>query len=161
MYFSEAINLYKKIIIVRKDLEMSPGKLAAQVSHGSMAFLTSAIRNPSYTNPVTKGMVSLFGSEPQEDWKDIIGYDFRFVFDKELYEQWINGAFTKCVLQAKNKTQLLKAKPMAESLGMQEGVDFFLIRDNCYTELAPEDEDGPLSILKSISILLNQGWLQA
>lgn len=27
-------------------------------------------------------------------------------------------------------------------LGMKEGVDFFLIRDNCYTELQPEDEDG-------------------
>lgn len=134
--------MYKQIIIVRKDLEMSPGKLAAQVAHGSMAFLTSAIRNPRYTSPRTKGMLTLFGSELQEGWKDIIGYDFEYVFDKDLYEQWINGAFTKCVLQAKNKTQLLKAKSMAESLGMQEGVDFFLIHDNCYTELTPEDEDG-------------------
>ena len=37
--------MYKQIIIARKDLGMSPGKLAAQVSHGSMAFLTTAIRN--------------------------------------------------------------------------------------------------------------------
>lgn len=70
--------MYKQIIIVRKDLEMSPGKLAAQVAHGSMAVLTSAIRNPSYTNPVTKGMVAPFGSEPQEDRTDIIGYDFEY-----------------------------------------------------------------------------------
>jgi PTH2 family peptidyl-tRNA hydrolase len=34
----------KQLIIARKDLEMSPGKLAAQVSHASMAFLTSQIR---------------------------------------------------------------------------------------------------------------------
>lgn len=34
----------KQLIIVRKDLNMSPGKLAAQVSHGSMAFLVSQIR---------------------------------------------------------------------------------------------------------------------
>ena len=35
--------MYKQIIIARKDLNMSPGKLAAQVSHGSMAFLTKKI----------------------------------------------------------------------------------------------------------------------
>ena len=30
--------MYKQIIIARKDLDMSSGKLAAQVSHASMAF---------------------------------------------------------------------------------------------------------------------------
>ena len=34
--------MYKQLIIARKDMEMSPGKLAAQVS---MAFLTNMIRN--------------------------------------------------------------------------------------------------------------------
>lgn len=41
--------MYKQIIIARKDLNMSPGKLAAQVSHGSMAFLSWMIRNNSHT----------------------------------------------------------------------------------------------------------------
>lgn len=36
--------MYKQIIIARKDLDMSPGKLAAQVSHGSIAFLADLIR---------------------------------------------------------------------------------------------------------------------
>lgn len=30
----------KQIIVIRRDLNMPPGKLAAQVSHASMAFLT-------------------------------------------------------------------------------------------------------------------------
>ena len=34
----------RQLIIARKDLNMSHGKLAAQVSHGSMAFLTSQMR---------------------------------------------------------------------------------------------------------------------
>ena len=34
----------RQLIIARKDLQMSPGKLAAQVSHASMAFLTTQIR---------------------------------------------------------------------------------------------------------------------
>jgi rubrerythrin len=36
----------------------------------------------------------------------------------------------------------MKAVKYAEELGLKEGKDFFLIKDNCYTELEPEDEDG-------------------
>lgn len=118
--------MYKQIIIVRKDLNMSAGKLAAQVSHASMAFLTNMIRRQA----------KLFRCEPT------YYYETKLNFAKELYEQWIDGEFTKCILQAKNKNQLLKARTMAEELNMKEGEDFFLIRDNCHTELIPEDEDG-------------------
>ena len=34
----------RQLIIARKDLNMSPGKLAAQVAHASMAFLTNNLR---------------------------------------------------------------------------------------------------------------------
>ena len=86
--------MYKQIIIARKDLNMSAGKLAAQVSHASMAFLTNEIRN---------------------EWSKWINddgnsyYSVELTFDKDLFEQWIDGEFTKCVLKAKNKSQLLKA----------------------------------------------------
>ena len=47
--------MYKQIIIVRKDLHMSHGKMAAQVSHASMAFLTKMIQDhyigPVFDNP--------------------------------------------------------------------------------------------------------------
>ena len=61
-----------------------------------------------------------------------------------MYEDWICGIFTKTVCEAKNRNNLLKAKAMAEELGLEEGKDFFLIRDRCLTELEPEevDEDG-------------------
>lgn len=133
--------MYKQILIARRDLCMSSGKLAAQVSHASMAFLTSLIRNKDYTVPITKGALKEWNTPISEDDNEIVGYDFEYVFDKDLYEQWIDGEFTKCVLQAKNKNQLLKAKTMAEEMGMVEGKDFFLIRDNCHTELEPEEYD--------------------
>lgn len=133
---------YKQIIIARKDLNMSPGKFAAQVSHASMAFLTSLIRNKEFTSPFTKGMIAEWEEEPKEEWKEIIGYDFEYIFDKGLFENWINGEFTKCVLKAKNRNNLLKAKTMAEEMGMVEGKDFWCIRDNCHTELEPEEVDG-------------------
>ena len=36
----------------------------------------------------------------------------------------------------------MKAVTIAQELGLVEGKDYFLIRDNCLTELEPEDEDG-------------------
>ena len=107
--------MYKQIIIARKDLNMSHGKLAAQVSHGSMAFLSWFIRNNA----------------------DLDGHVDGYI-DEDILHNWIEGEFTKCVLQAKNKNQLLKAKTMAEELGMVEGKDFWLINDSCKTELEPE-----------------------
>lgn len=112
---------YKQIIIARTDLGMSPGKLAAQVSHGSIAFLSHFIRNNVDVNGHVDGYI-----------------------DEDILHNWIEGAFTKCVLKAKNKNHLLKAKNMAEDMGMVEGKDFFCIEDNCLTELEPEfiDENG-------------------
>lgn len=121
--------MYKQIIIARKDLNMSPGKLAAQVSHGSMAFLTWMIRNNSRLLPCQGE------------------YESTFRIHEDLYEQWINGEFTKCVLQAKNRNQLLKAKIIAGELGMKECKDFWLIRDNCHTELEPEEDGRTLTVI--------------
>ena len=122
--------MYKQIIIARKDLNMSPGKLAAQVSHGSMAFLSWMIRDNAVGEVFTNVMKPTNKIRIQS-----------FDIDKDIFEQWLDGSFTKCVLQAKNKNQLLKAKTMAEELGMVEGKDFWLIKDNCYTELEPEEVD--------------------
>ena len=128
--------MYKQIIIVRKDLQMSPGKLAAQVSHASMAFLTNAIRNNwSQWIDCVKGT----------EYKTY--YSAELTFDKDLFEQWIDGEFTKCVLKAKNKSQLLKAKTLAEEMGMTENEDFFCIYDNCHTELTPEEDGRTLTCI--------------
>ena len=118
----------RQLIIARKDLNMSAGKLAAQVSHASMAFLTTPLRDA-------------------KDDKDKIkknenkGYVVEVEVDAETYENWICGIFTKTICEAKNRNQLLKAKKMAEAMGMKEGKDFFLIKDNCLTELEPEEMD--------------------
>lgn len=110
--------MYKQIIIARKDLKMSVGKICAQVSHASMAFLSNFIKE----NADIDGRI--------DAW-----------IDKDILDNWINGIFTKVTLQARNKNHLLKAKIMAEEIGMAEGKDFFLIKDNCLTELEPEEFD--------------------
>lgn len=128
--------MYKQIIIARKDLNMSAGKLAAQVSHASIAFLTNAIRNDwSMNKTYFKGV----------EYKTY--YSVELTFEQDLFEQWIIGEFTKCVLKAKNKSQLLKAKTLAEEMGMTENEEFFCIYDNCHTELTPEDNGRTLTCI--------------
>ena len=108
----------RQIIIARKDLNMTPGKLAAQVAHASMAFMSTWIRNHA-------------------DWSGYIE-DY---FPEDIYTGWILQAFTKTICEAKNRNQLMKAVAIANELGLEEGVDYFLIKDNCLTELEPEEAD--------------------
>ena len=54
----------KQIIIVRRDLGMSAGKLCAQVSHASMAFLSNWIRN----NVDLDGHVDGYLSDDVMEW---------------------------------------------------------------------------------------------
>lgn len=115
----------KQLIIVRKDLEMSPGKMAAQVSHASMAFLTTLMQRPQGLTVDGEGT----------------GYHMLIDIDRKVYDEWIKGIFTKVVCRAKNRNDLLKVITVAESLGLKENEDYFLIKDCCLTELTPEETD--------------------
>ena len=114
----------RQVIIARKDLNMSSGKLAAQVAHASLAFLTSRMRDPKETK---------FYYDSQ--------YHLSVNLDKDIYEDWICGVFTKTICGAKNRYQLEKAITIANELGLKEGTDYFLIKDCCLTELTPEEVD--------------------
>lgn len=122
----------RQVIIARKDLGMGAGKLAAQVAHASMAFMTSQIKEKAL--------------------KVGDGYHADISFDADIFEGWISNIFTKTVCEAKNKNQLMKAVTIAEELGLEEGKDFFLIKDACLTELKPEeyDENGQGRVLTCI-----------
>ena len=177
----------RQLIIARKDLHMSPGKLAAQVAHASMAFISSRIRADTYE--VRKYMpfasteidkvtgekkyklypipdIDEFSKQAFNEGKEyftcrhvdpgkpsgryelckneILGYVCGAMIGKETYEQWFCGSFVKTICEAKNRYQLMKAVDFAKGLELQEGLDFYLIKDNCLTELKPEevDEDG-------------------
>ena len=111
---------YRRIFIIRKDLSLSAGKLAAMVGHCAEAYWTNLI-------------------------KDSMHGDNCFLnVDMEIYNNYINGIFTKTICEAKNLNQLMKAKTIAEEMGMVEGKDFSIIADCCLTELEPEyiDENG-------------------
>lgn len=128
----------RQVIIARKDLNMSAGKLAAQVAHAAMAFMTWPMRR------ITPDKVYMDG--------EVVAVMPKMFMQVDVYNDWIKGIFTKTVCEAKNYNQLMKAVTIAEELGLEEGVDFFLIKDCCLTELEPEevDEDGVGRVLTCI-----------
>lgn len=111
---------------------MSAGKLAAQVGHCAEAYWLKLIekyfvsenKNPFLCDDGKLYMVSMM-----------------YIPD-EMYCEYIDGAIVKTICEARNKNHLLKAKTMAEELGLVEGIDFGLVYDKCLTELTPEEEDG-------------------
>ena len=120
----------RRLFIIRKDLHLSAGKLAAMVGHCAEAYWTNLIRN--------KLDFELKGSQ------DIIYATI--ALDKNIYDNYINDKFIKTICEAKNLNQLLKARTMALEFGLVEGIDFGLINDACLTELESENEDGTCTV---------------
>ena len=120
----------RRLFIIRKDLHLSAGKLAAMVGHCAEAYWTNLIKN--------KLDFELKGSQ------DIIYATI--ALDKNIYDNYINDKFIKTICEAKNLNQLLKARTMALEFGLVEGIDFGLINDMCLTELTPENEDGTCTV---------------
>ena len=117
----------RQLIIARKDLNMSPGKLAAQVSHASLAFLTSQMRRLGADKVYYEG--------------EVVARMPKCIVEPQVWDEWICGIFTKTICEARNRNQLMKAVTIAQELGLQEGKDYFLIKDACLTELQPEEVD--------------------
>lgn len=118
----------RRLFIIRKDLHLSAGKLAAMVAHCAEAYWTNLIRN----NYIEKF--------------DFENYYFNIQIPYEIYENYINDRFVKTICEAKNLNQLKKAEVLAADLGLVEGVDFGYINDCCLTELEPENEDGTCTV---------------
>lgn len=113
----------RRLFIVRKDLHMSAGKLAAQIGHCAEIYWLHQIENSlSYDENLTG-----------------LYWSWRMNFPKDVAEEYIMGEITKTVLQARNLNHLLKAKELAENLGLQEGYDFGFVNDLCKTELSPDE----------------------
>lgn len=112
----------RRLFIIRKDLNLTPGKLGAMIAHCAEGYWIRLIeRNISI-----------------EDGKVFAGFEL----DKDIYEQYLCGRITKTVCEARNLNQLLKARDMALGMGLTEDVDFGMINDACLTELKPEWTDG-------------------
>ena len=114
----------RRLFIIRKDLHLSSGKLAAMIAHCAEGYWIRLIEN----------------NISEVDDKPHVSFDL----DKDIYDGYLCGRITKTICEAKNLNKLLQARDMALNLGLVENQDFGMINDACLTELTPEwiDENG-------------------
>jgi len=88
------MNVPKQVIIVRKDLNMPTGKLAAQVAHASIAFLTGRFR--------AVGMLTMGMLPPAQ-------------------QEWVSESFTKVIVWVADEAEFWQVVRDARAAGL--GVD--------------------------------------
>jgi PTH2 family peptidyl-tRNA hydrolase len=112
----------KQVIVVRKDLNMPEGKLAAQVSHASMAPLIEKLRGFSHdlVTPTDTKQRLFIDLIPGDAWKD-----------------WIDGRFRKIVVYVKSEQKLLdifnKAKEAKLPCSLIKDAGFTVFNEPTYT----------------------------
>lgn len=129
----------RRLFIIRKDLHLSAGKLAAMVGHCCEAYWTNLLKN-------TPQGFQAFPIDPADD------VERRVFIPADIWKEYVNGIFTKTICECRNKNQLKKAEEAIAALKAEkdielvEGRDFGYINDHCLTELTPENEDGTTTI---------------
>ena len=133
----------RRLFIVRKDLNLSAGKLAAMVGHFAEAYWTNMIKKDPPLAPALT-----------EDGANASYYRMILTIPRDVMDDYIMGIFTKTICEAKSLTDLNKIKTyidtinndQANSIELNEGIDYGFIHDKCLTELKPENPDGTTTI---------------
>ena len=108
----------KMVIVVRKDLNMRKGKIAAQVAHAATGVLLGQMR----------------GGASHEEYRSAVfdrKYDMTLqVQDKSPLDEWLRGSFRKICVSVNSEEELLTLRDKA----MEQGLLHCLIVDNGLTE---------------------------
>lgn len=132
----------RRLFIIRKDLHLSGGKLAAMVGHCCEAYWTNLLKK-SYKE------AALIDTSTY----NCVG--FPIYIDCNIWHEYVNGIFTKTICEAKNKNQLMKIIELINEHNNQvkhedemliKDIDYGFINDCCLTELTPENDDGTTTV---------------
>ena len=122
----------KQVIVVRKDLNMRTGKLAAQVAHASMKVFFDRMSTKIIEVPVFP---------LDSEYKICSGYIMTPIVKKTLhcYQDdpillWIDGSFAKIVVSCDSEEELYALQKQADDAGIINS----LIIDNGSTEFHGE-----------------------
>lgn len=133
----------KQVIVVRKDLNMRKGKLAAQVAHASMKVLLDHMECQKYAE----------NSESCYIW-------FMDVYESEPLSKWLKGAFTKIVVSVDSEEELFEIKVKAEEQNIMTALitdagrtEFNGIPTNTALAVGPDWADKVDEITKDLKLL--------
>jgi peptidyl-tRNA hydrolase len=161
----------RRLFIIRKDLHLTAGKLAAMVSHCAEAYWLNLLMrsyvkdnefdvlpveipgDPNYWKLYRHPAVYEAAKAAHERGDKTFVYKAEnsrptisvvMELPKDVWNDYINDIFTKTICEAKNLNHLMKVVDIAKELGLQENIDYGFIDDCCKTELTPEftDENG-------------------
>lgn len=165
----------RRVFVIRKDLHLKPGKLAAMIAHCAEAYWTNMLKagiikdNEFVTLPAkeTYGngkvgptlykhpMLYKLSEEAFNAGKDSFTtleedpkktVTIKITLPKDIWNDYVNDIFTKTICECRNLNQLKKAEAIANELGLVETLDYGYINDSCKTDLNPENEDGTCTI---------------
>ena len=120
----------RRLFIIRKDLHLSPGKLAAMVGHAAEGYWLELLK--AYHKGVSSAK-----------------YDHQVcnvLIHEDIWDNYINGITKKTICECRNLAQLYKARDIAEELGLRENNGYGFINDVCLTEIKPENPDGTCTV---------------
>lgn len=124
----------RRVIVIRKDLNLPSGKLMAMSMHLAEAYWTNLLKK------YAKEELTMAEYDPE--FKEV---NVKVPF--QIWKEYVNGIFTKTICEAKNLNQLkTKIEPIVNELNLVEGVDWGYINDCCKTVLTPENPDGTCTI---------------
>ena len=89
---------------------MPSGKVAAQVSHASMAFVVKKIQD-NVVNRDKNGTIS------------------EVVLSNDIFDGWVNGSFAKLILSVRSEDEMNQVMERLNKSEMIENVDYFKIID--------------------------------
>jgi PTH2 family peptidyl-tRNA hydrolase len=112
------MNNTKQVIVVRKDLNMRTGKIAAQCSHASMSFLTKGINLQKTTGHGIKGVKCRYISP---SYNENQGNQITF---------WLTNSFRKICCYVNSEEELKEVHQKA----LNSGLISHLVEDNGATE---------------------------
>lgn len=153
----------RRLFIIRKDLHLTGGKLAAMIGHCAERYWMNLLKNshridneyhtPNYWMRYRDPEVYKLAEEAHNRGEKTFkrkplttrpSYTIIVEMPKDIWNEYVTDIFTKTICEAKNLNHLMKVVDIAKELGLVEGTDYGFIDDVCKTELTPEftDEDG-------------------
>jgi len=146
-YNSDMENDYvKQIIVIRKDLNMRKGKIAAQAAHAAMKVLLDRMKIDEFAKESTI-------------WEGCYVWHMT-IFESEPMMRWLKGAFTKVVVSVDSEEELLALKEKAEDIGILCALitdagktEFHGVRTNTALAIGPEWNSKLIDITGHLKLL--------